>query len=331
LSAEDQLPWLRKQNKVEVRVSRVRHYSWQEQTIWLRQLYQAQLDLLYVPHFNVPLGYFRPFVITIHDLLWHTQRDPSATTLSPFTYRMKYWGYRLVSWSALKKALILFTPTHFVADQIQKIIGKTAPVIVTSEGLGAEFLAVEPVGKSKRASKKKERAPYVVYTGSLYPHKNVEVILHALKKMPNVHLVVITSRSVFVDSLRQSIQKLQLEEQVEIYHQLKDSEVISWYQSAIALIQPSKSEGFGLTGIEALSAGCPIIVSDIPVFHEVYGNEAQYFSPDDADQLKELIEERLKQPPPLESRIHSQKFAQSFSWHNAAQKTWEGFLSVLKS
>jgi len=331
MSVGDQLPWLKNRDNVEIRLSQVRHYSWQEQIIWLQQLYQAKLDLLYVPHFNVPLGYVRPFAITIHDLLWHTQRDARATTLSPLVYRMKYWGYRLVSWSAIKRARTIFAPTQFVADQIQKLIGKTAPIIVTSEGLAAEFQTVDAVEKTKRASKKKERAPYVVYTGSLYPHKNVEVILRALQKMPEVRLKVITSRSVFVDAFRQTISDFKMEKQVEIFHQLTDDEVIDWYQSAVALIQPSLSEGFGLTGIEALATGCPIIVSNIPVFREVYHGEAQYFDPADAQELQILIEKLHKQRPSLDRRQQWQQFARLFSWKKAAQKTWLGFASVLKS
>lgn len=331
VSASDQLPWLKQQVQVEIRVSHVRHYSWREQVVWLAQLYQAKLDWLYVPHFNVPIGYFRPFVITIHDLLWHTQRDPRATTLSPLMYRLKYWGYRLVSWSAIKRARTLFAPTQFVADQIGEIIGTTAPVIVTSEGLGPAFLALDPVGKRKRASKKKERAPYVVYTGSLYPHKNVEVILQALRQLPHIHLKVITSRSVFVEALQQTIRDFELEQQVEIYHQLSDGEVIDWYQSAIALIQPSTAEGFGLTGIEALAAGCPIIVSDIPVFHEVYKQEAAYFPSSNAAQLAKRIEKWHQHPPSVDQREQWQQFAQTFSWQVAAQKTWQGLLTALNA
>ncbi len=331
LSAPDQLSWLTSFSQVETRLSTIQHYTWQEQIWWLAQLYQAKLDVLHVPHFNVPVGYFRPFVVTIHDLLWHTQRDPRATTLSPLMYRLKYWGYRLVSWSAIKRAEIIFVPTQYVKKQIQIIIGRSAPVIVTSEGVGRQFQAIEPVGKQKRASKKKERAPYVLYTGSLYPHKNVEVILRSLRMLPKIHLVIVTARSVFLSSFLDTVQQMGLESQVSFYHQVTDVELIGLYQDAIALVQPSTAEGFGLTGIEAFSTGCPVICSDIEVFHEVYGKMALYFSPQDEEELQKHILTLQREPPSIGTRQKFQSYGKSFSWKKAALETWKGFLTVFNA
>ena len=68
---------------------------------------------------------------------------------------------------------------------------------------------------------------------------------------------------------------------VELKHELSFSDLKSLYASASALVYPSIDEGFGIPPIEAMASGTPVIVSDIPVFHEVLGQSAIYVSPDD--------------------------------------------------
>ena len=47
---------------------RARHYSLAEQTVFLYHLYRESLDLMHFTHFNAPIGYYRPSIVTIHDL-----------------------------------------------------------------------------------------------------------------------------------------------------------------------------------------------------------------------------------------------------------------------
>lgn len=55
-----------------------------------------------------------------------------------------------------------------------------------------------------------------------------------------------------------------------------DERLAALYSGAIALLQPSRFEGFGLPILEALQHGCPVIASDLPVFREVFGDAIQY-------------------------------------------------------
>lgn len=325
----NQLPWLKRYSHVQVRLLPVRHYTLREQLIGWWILRAAQLDVLHVPHFNVPLFYRRPFVVTIHDLLWHTQRDARATTLSPWQHRLKYWAYRWVSQSAMRRAKAILVPTEWVKQQVVTYAHNDTKIWVTSEGMSDVFQQAPEVGKEKRGSKTKERAPYVVYTGSLYPHKNVEVILEALAHLPTLHLKVITARSAFISALQKSISRLGLQERVTVQSGLPDEAVLTAYQSAVALIQPSLSEGFGLTGIEALAAGVPLVASDIPVFREVYQAHAHYFDPHDAQSLQAVLQKLLTSAPSLKDRQAGQAFVQRYRWDVAAQRTWKAYQSAL--
>src|SRR3990167_8770815 len=69
-----QLPWLERARNVKIIYAPIRHYTFAEQ-LKPPQIFGAEnLDLLHVPHFNIPLAYSKPYVVTIHDLLWHERR-----------------------------------------------------------------------------------------------------------------------------------------------------------------------------------------------------------------------------------------------------------------
>ncbi len=58
-----------------------------------------------------------------------------------------------------------------------------------------------------------------------------------------------------------------------------DSDLVGLYREALALVQPSLIEGFGLTGLEAMSVGLPVLASNTTCLPEIYGDAAMYFNP----------------------------------------------------
>ncbi|PIR62307.1 MAG: hypothetical protein COU65_04145, partial [Candidatus Pacebacteria bacterium CG10_big_fil_rev_8_21_14_0_10_42_12] len=74
----------------EVVLAPVQHYSFSEQLRLPTIFRKAKIDLLHVPHFNVPLFYQGKYVVTIHDLLWHERKGRAVTTLAPTVYWLKY-------------------------------------------------------------------------------------------------------------------------------------------------------------------------------------------------------------------------------------------------
>lgn len=308
---------------VSLSFTEVAHYSLAEQTTWPLQLQRAQLDLLFVPHFNVPLLLTTPTIITIHDLLWHTKTNADATTLTPIMYQVKYGAYRFVSEMAIRRAQAICVPSEHVREELRSITGRKNNVTVTSEGIAEIYRSFAQV-----PAQPKKKNPYIVYTGSLYPHKNIEVVLKALRDTPDVHLKIASARSVFEERTRQRAAAIGVLKQVEFLGYVSDQDLIELYRGALALIQPSTSEGFGLTGIEAMAVGCAVIASDIPIFHEIYQNFAAFFPPHNAEALSEI----LHTPEKLQTkRSAAQKHARGFSWDHAAQKTWDVFETVIAS
>lgn len=322
LSEKGQLPWLEKLSSVTVVYAPIRHYTVAEQ-IKMPQIFAEQhLDLLHVPHFNVPLAYDKPYVVTIHDLLWHERRDRDATTLSPFMHMMKYHAYRFVSEMAIRNARAVFVPTQYV-QKIVQTFAKKQRVVITPEGISETF--------TLKGKKEKRAYPYLVYTGSLYPHKNVSYILDMLLGMQELHLVVVSGRSVFQKNLLAEIKKRSLEDRVHLEESLEDSAVAALYRGATAVVIPSFSEGFGLPGLEAMACGALVLASDIPVFREVYEDGAVFIDPQDpTDGIRVLTQMLNHNDQRLAVLDVVKRVTSQYSWEAMAEKTLQTYESLGK-
>src|SRR5690606_31841366 len=97
-------------------------------------------DLFHFPHFNVPFLYRRPFVVTIHDLLWHEKIGFQATTLSPLKYLAKYFGYRAIINHAARHAKHILAPSQHVKSNLQTTFNlDPAQITVTYEAATDTF------------------------------------------------------------------------------------------------------------------------------------------------------------------------------------------------
>lgn len=307
----------------------IRHYSFLEQTKLPTVINKENLDLLHVPHFNIPLLYKKTLVVTIHDLLWHQQIGPEVTTLPSWKYYLKYIAYRLVTTKALHNAKKIFVPTKTVKKDILLLNSSLEnKIVVTPEGISESFEKQHQCLLSSKKLPHNEKKT-LVYVGSLYPHKNIEVVFQALLKLKEFNLKIVCARNVFVERTRKRVAELNLQNQVEFTGYLTDEELVETIQNSLALVQPSKSEGFGLTAIEAMAVGTPVIVSNLPVFKEIYQDTPLFFDPDDSSELVHNIK-LLKD---IETFKYHQnlglKTAELYSWRKMAKTTLDAYLSAL--
>lgn len=311
----------------------IRHYSFAEQTHWPKILKEQQLDLLHVPHFNIPLFYRGKLVVTIHDLLWHQQIGPEVTTLPSWKYYAKYLAYRLVTAQALKRAAKILVPTKSVESDLLALDDTLhTKIVVTPEGISQPFQQELATQLNQPSSDFTQRAQSkkLIYVGSLYPHKNIEVVLQALKLLPDYQLQLVCSRDVFVERTQKRIEELELLDQVHFSGYLSDEKLIEAIQSSLALVQPSKSEGFGLTAIEAMAAGTPVLASQLPVFKEIYQEAPLYFDPDQPQELMAQLK-KLQQKETFQQKAKAGlEVAQKYDWAKTAQQTLNAYLQLEK-
>lgn len=322
--AREVLGTQQRRTSVTVVLIKARHYTIREQFELLTVLLRLRPDILHVPHFNAPVGYWGTTVVTIHDLLWHEMRGSAVTTLPAWQYWAKYGFYKLVTKRAVHHASAILVPTKSVQKTVATFYPSVeAKIRVTPEGVSKNFLAksVHPFSWNTR------KQAGLLYVGSLYPHKNIDLVLQALLQMPDVTLTLVGTRSAFVQSVTAQIQHLGLGNRVFHIGSVTDAQLARLYSRCTALVQPSKSEGFGLTGIEAMASGAPVMCSNIPVFREVYGQHALYFDPYSVHSFIAAYKQlSLPRTEKLVQKAHT--YAHTFSWQETAQQTLAVYASL---
>lgn len=170
--------------------------------------------------------------------------------------------------------------------------------------------------------------PYLLMVGSIEPRKNNAFAIEALKLVRDrghdVNLCLAGRRSWQYDKLMERIQAGKEDGVILCYN--FDDRTLAWlYANAAGLLFPSQGEGFGLPIVEAARLGTPILCSELPVFHELCGDNAFYLRTDSAENLADDIETWLellrRGQTPDSSKIRL------LTWEESA----EGLLDVIQN
>jgi len=301
----------------------ISHYSLSEQILLPQFISHLKPNLVHFTHFNKPLLYSGLSVITIHDLIKHYFKGKDTTTKSIFTYWPKYLAYRLATEINIKNNYII-VPSNFWRNILLNRFGLSSSKITTVyEAVDPKFLSL-----SFKICPPKN---YILYTGNLYPHKNIKIIFQALQKLPNLNLKIICARSVFQKEAKILSQKLGVGSQVTFLGFVKDSDFPKLYSQALCLVHPSFLEGFSLTGLEAMSLNCPVIAASASCLPEIYDSSVLYFDPYNKNDLVNQITLLLKDQS-LRSRLiklgHKQLV--KYSWTKTAATTLKIYEEILE-
>lgn len=309
-------------------------YSIKEQIILPPIFSFFKLDLLHVPHFNVPIFYPGKIVVTIHDIIKSEFAGLSATTRMPFIYLLKHLGYETVIRVATKRAKKIFVPSKVIAKKLQDKFGvPEGKIIVTYEAASLNNAKFKRQNAKLVLKKYKIRKPYLLYVGNAYPYKNLDRLLLALNNLKsqisNLSLVNPCSRSTFYDRLKDKARELGLAERVILPGYVPDQDLIALYQEAEAYVFPSLSEGFGIPGLDAFVLGTAVICSNIPTLKEIYKDAALYFDPYSQDDMVLKIKKVLKDQKLRQTLIaKGKKQVQKYSWRRMAEETLRVYHSL---
>lgn len=126
---------------------------------------------------------------------------------------------------------------------------------------------------------------YVLAVSSLNPSKNFKLILETAKISPEINFVIAggTNSNVFKE------QGFEITSNVKFIGYVNDEELVALYKFASCFVYPSIYEGFGIPPLEAIAFNCPVVLSDIEVFKEIYKDNVLYCSPNDSKELKNSI------------------------------------------
>jgi glycosyltransferase involved in cell wall biosynthesis len=342
LEAKDD--WQPTNNNFTVVKSRFGNYSFNplNQVLYAIQLYKLKPDLV---HFTLttqqPLFYFGKQTTFSHDLTM--LKFVRAERLPGWLHAIRMRGYKLLLWSAHKKAKHILVPSQFVADNINKhhlFTNRKTTVALESSDPPLPGRAIEP---------KIDPGRFIMYTGSTFPHKNIERLISAFyilkEQHPDLKLVLVGKREYHSKKLEKWAKRQSHETSITLDADSKhlffddiiftgfipDEELKWYYQNAQAYVFPSLSEGFGLPGLEAMVHGCPVVSSNFTSLPEVHGEAAHYFNPMDLQDIVTKIDEVISNEKLRKNLIiKGYKNAKRFSWKKMAVQTLDIYKSALK-
>lgn len=250
-------------------------------------------------------------LLTLHDLIYYENRTPPRDLPAPVRllwrlYHLAWWPQRLL----LNRADRVVTVSETTASLIRQHRLTKRPITVVpnaADELGAPQLPRE------RPSVRR-----LVYMGSFMPYKGVDTLVRAVAKLPDHELHLMSRVS---DDERRRLTRLAPEARLVFHNGASDAEYAELLAGATALVSASRAEGFGIPLVEAMRLGTPVVVSDIPIFREIGGDAALFFSPGDPDDLVRALAD-------LEAdQVWRQQSARAVE--RAAHYTWAGSAATL--
>jgi glycosyltransferase involved in cell wall biosynthesis len=283
---------------VEHVVADAPHYSIRELLMVGSAVNRARLDLFHAPHYVVPFTSV-PFVVTVHDLIHLRNPNPVA----------RLYARQMIG-RAIRRSRRVLTVSETVKREIVSTFGCADDhVAVTPNGVRTPFSEDGPVAEGR----------YFLYVGNDKPHKNVDVLVDAFSKVENASLVLTGA----------AFERFKPRERVVVSGFVGDAELAALYRGAIALVMPSRKEGFGLPALEAMASGCAVITSNAPALVEITGEAALHVEADAASLAAAMT--RIASDETLRAALASRGMARAkdFTWSRCAELTRGAFRAAL--
>ena len=237
--------------------------------------------------------------VTIHD---------AAVSAVPHAFSLAFRTWYKLMFMWLGKSLKqIFTVSEFSKKELHKYYGIPLNKIhVTYNGIDHIKIFKVDDGIIDREGLKDKK--YILAVSSMNPSKNFALILDVAKLMPDVEFIIAggSNAKVFQSA------GLDVPQNAKFIGYVSDEELMALYLHASVFVYPSLYEGFGIPPLEAMMCGCPVVVSDIEIFHEVYGNSVEYCDCKDVRLWTKVLKEVIAHHS--YSKIDLTKFCNKYNW-----------------
>lgn len=252
-----------------------------------------------------------PQVTVVHDLL---------PLFFPSEYPRQQFYFRRLVPAVLRGSRVVIADSESTRRDIVRAYGlppDTVRVVPAGYDEAAFFPEAAPPGPP--------RDPYILFVGNLFPHKNLLRLLDAfaiVRRRVAVRLVVRgDGNPAHTHEIHERVATLGLGGSVEFVGYASAPELRRLYVGARVLALPSRYEGFGLTALEAMACGTPVVAGAAASLPEVVGDAALLVDPDDTLDLAETLHRVLTDGDLREDlRARGLKQASRFSWHRTAEE-----------
>ena len=279
------------------------------------------VDVLHATEHLLPCLRRVPSVFTLHDLIFRFDPDSHLPLNRIYLNLMMPRFLRAanaiiaVSECTRRDAMRLY---HTPADKIH----------VVAEGVSASF---QPVRDRARLAQVRDKYKlpdrFVLFVSTIEPRKNLPVLLDALaarreRGLELWPLVIVGKLGWLYEPILQRILDLNLQDWVHRTGYVSNQDLPALYSAAALHVMPSRYEGFGLSVLEAMGCGTPVVCSNASSLPEVAGDAALLVPPDDVQGWSDAVT-RVWQDAALRAHMCERGLAQAarFTWEQAARQT----------
>lgn len=264
---------------------------------------------------------FFPFLSPAHSVTVFTLADLSLIRFPEHHPRERVLYSRLFFRRRCKRVNRFLTISDFIKEEMAVYLG------IRRQNTTVTYLGYNPTVLYPRSTTEIEDClirqglpdRYFLFVGSGDPRKNMIIIHEALDRGGVTVPLVVAGWSGWAEKASW--------EKVRFLGYVDDDDLARLYSGALALIFPSRYEGFGLPILEAMACGCPVVTTREASMPEVAGDAALYMrDPDDAEGLAAMLKE-LNANPASRRQWAEKGLAQArrFSWRNTAETTFKAF------
>lgn len=279
------------------------HYGKNTKFFWLNVSFLGYLRKKHSTgiHLGVNVPWLKPDIVCIYDV--------NSIANPQFFSKYHYFKTKMEKKLAVKKGKKVFTISRFSAEEIAKYVGGHAEDFPIVPCAWQHMERIKVVGDSKNKFGV-EKGSYFFSMSSVAPTKNFKWVIEAAKQNRD-HIFIIAGgtdpKTFGISSLEEEVPN------VRYVGRVSDEDAKLLMRDCKAFLFPSYYEGFGIPPMEALACGAPeVVVSDIPVMHEVCGTSAHYIDPfnyQDID-IEQIMESKSDS---------SEDILSKYSWESSAK------------
>lgn len=287
---------------------------------------RRKLDVIHHGVGTAPFFKAAPTAVTIHDIQYRHYPEN-------FVKLKRAWLSVNVPFT-LRRSDVVCVPSEYVRSDLISSLG-AAPDRVKVVPFGSENLFGTQGAEDPEIVRRRYRLdrPFFIYPSRTYPHKNHHMLIQAFASVDEEIDMVLTGASWFLDrDVEAASRRLGLTGRVRHLGLIPRRDLGGMYRAALALVYPTRFEGFGAPVLEAMSLGCPVIAADVTAVPEVVGDSGILLSPDDLPGWTEAMsklcaDEALRD----ELSLRGLERAAEFRWEDSARRQIEAYEYALSS
>jgi glycosyltransferase involved in cell wall biosynthesis len=297
-----------------------------EQLVLPRLVRQARAEVLFAPAYSGPIFSPVPTVVAIHDVSF-------AAHPEWFAWR-EGLRRRVTARLAARRAERVITISEFSKGEIVAHLGVEASKITVAYPGVTSFTGQMSLDTSGATLKGSRYECTVLFVGSIFNRRHVPELIEGFALLarghPELRLEIVgDNRTTPRIDLEALVQATGTTDRVHLRSYVSDHDLPQLYVDASAFVFLSEYEGFGLTPLEALVSGVPVVLLDTPVAREICGDAATYVTRPDPDlvatALRAVLFDSEKRARILSAAIHVMS---RYSWTTFAERVLDTLIEV---